>query len=62
MEEWGTKWYFWKWNPLSYEDKELLCFGMPLFGFYIPYIGITTIEGEKVFMFEWFLRGWAIVL
>lgn len=57
MEEYetGTA-YYWSWKPLTY-NNELLSFGFPLFGWWLPYVGFTSIDGYKGVLLEWWLRG-----
>ena len=53
--------------PLKFDKvcREILFFGYPLFGAWLPYIGFVTFFNERdepmrTFIFEWFLRGWII--
>lgn len=42
--------------PLWYRE-EILMFGFPLFGGWLPLIKFTSIAGHKGVLAEWFLRG-----
>ena len=60
-------------NPLSFgeETGRIMLFGLPLFGFWLPYIGFTTflideteLEGEvevECFLVQFLLFGFFIV-
>jgi len=59
--------YSLSWVPLKFDKvcREILFFGYPLFGAWLPYIGFVTFFNERdepirTFIFEWFLRGWII--
>ena len=49
-------------TPIRFDDGgELIFFGFPLFGGWLPFIGFVTFpnkgEDVKAFTMEWFLRG-----